>query len=195
MGYKATKKEIDKFREDYARLRLNHKNKEMAQRMDVDPGYLSKCGSTPKDPRKEKSKNPGKGIIEKLYLHYSHELRYAGAVTPKPEDPSQNDENPKNEFLVSEPLPETQEQGKIRHMPASMPQYDGNDPNAEKERLLSIMTDLAQANKYMADSHKLFAHSQDEMATGVRIHAETIKALVLDASSKRKGHNKTSSSE
>ena len=170
MAKRAKQEEIDRWREDYLRLRQNYSNKEMAEKLGLDEGNLSAYGLGTKTANGKPS-NPGAEFIKRFYITYAAELQELDHKTSSSKR-GKKTYNPK-----SNPIPESTE-GQLRYLNASKNVAERDTAN--NDFLRSNFTEIVGITKTMADTQKESVQNQGQMIKTqdrmVQSHDKTVDA-------------------
>lgn len=160
MAKRAKKEQIERFRRDFAALRENNSNDDLAKKLNVDPTNLSSYSTG--------GKNPGLDFINKFYMTFENEI-------PK-SDENKLPKSDENEIHKSE--------NKFQRTEDNGPAPEAEDPSQgyrtrraqedlihtlkfNNEHLWTNFDKIVDTNQTLADSNKLMAESNLILAKNI----------------------------
>lgn len=190
MGKKASTREIEDWRDHYWELTKHSSNKEIAEKIGVDPAYLSRIARGAPD-KNGKPKNPGSDFLKKFYMAYpdfprspAGKEKHAGSQT--------------NEYDHEKEEIDPAEEARILYMNRTGELLDRLKTSEDflqggLKQMLQICATMSETQKesvinqgLMIKTHDKMVDTQRDMTSSIRLWAETNRDLHLESREKIK---------
>ena len=191
MGKKASTREIEDWRQDYWRLVMEVSNKEMAAKLKVDPGYLSRIARGAMD-KNGKPKNPGANFIKNFYMEYP-KLKRSPESNEKEASPKTKQSDYDQEHKATDPV----EEARLLYMHRTdelLDRFKINESFLQNgfTQVLHICTTMSETQKesvvnqgLMNKSHDKMVDAHRDMTKSIHLLAETNREQYLESREKK----------
>ena len=191
MGKKASTREIEDWRQHYWQLVKQVSNKEMAAKLKVDPGYLSKIARGAKD-KNGKPKNPGADFIKQFYMEYSY-FKRSPESNEKDANPNAKQPDYDQDRKTLDPA-EEERRLYMRKTDQLLDRFKTNESFFQSglTQVLHICTTMSETQKesvvnqgLMIKSHDKMVDAHRDMTESIRLLAETNRDQYLESHDKK----------
>jgi hypothetical protein len=165
MPKRAKKEDLNRFRQDFAKLKEKYSNDEIARKLEINSANLSNYGSG--------GKNPGEIFLKKFYMQFGEETKQ-----PSGESPNSGDQTPPKDYK-NDQVEYKVEEAPVLYMRLNKSLNEVSDLKSEYIKTLKEDHGYLWSNfGKIVDANQSLANSQDKMAQSNLILAETTRALV-----------------
>jgi hypothetical protein len=191
MAKKASTREIEDWRQDYWRIVKDGSNKEMAAKLKVDPGYLSKIARGARD-KNGKVKNPGADFIKHFYMQYST-LKRSPESNEKDANPNAKKSDYDHDRKETDPL----EEARLLYMRRTDELLDRSKTNESFlqggfTQVLHICSTMSETQKesvvnqgLMIKAHDKMVDAHRDMTKSIHLSLETNRDMFLESREKK----------